>query len=54
MARRSYMKLGHIPGGALVSTGIAMSRLQAEGPHGLVKNAENKIIANDYDYALAA
>jgi hypothetical protein len=28
--------------------------LQAEVPRGLVKHAEKKIIANDYDYAMAA
>ena len=48
------MNVWHIPGGALVSTGIAMSELQAEDPRGLVKNAGKNIIANDYDYALAA
>jgi len=50
----SYMRCWHFPGGALVSTGIATTRLQAEGPLGLVKKAEKTIIANDYDYALAA
>jgi len=48
------MDCRHFPGGALVSTGIVTTWLQAEVPRGLVKNAEKKIIANDYDYALAA
>ncbi len=41
-------------GGATVSTGTMKHELQAEVPRGLVKHAEKKIIANDYDYAMAA
>lgn len=41
-------------GGAPVSTGMEMPWLQAEVPRGLVKHAATGIIANDYDYALAA
>jgi hypothetical protein len=38
----------------MASTGMAKQGLQAEVPPGLVKQADKKILANDYDYALAA
>jgi hypothetical protein len=41
-------------GGEKDSTKTVKQELQAEVPRGLVKHAAKKIIANDYDYALAA
>lgn len=41
-------------GGEKDSTETVKQEWQAEVPRGLVKHAVKKIIANDYDYALAA
>ena len=38
----------------MVSTGIVGVTTAYRGPTQLVKRVENKIIANDYDYAVAA
>lgn len=40
-------------GGALVSTGIEEAEVAGRGAAGLVKSG-TKVIANDYEYAMAA